>query len=165
MAASFGCDPISSCFVRSISDLSCRLCSVTRSRNPEMLIIAKDKEIQGLAIQQSNLVTRNNELQSALSKFNEENKLLKKAVAIQDNRNKEAFQQNEMLRAQNDRLAAENNQRESVLSQAADYVARLESENRMMREYIEALSQGPQQPEDSAGPYNQFPDMPPPDVF
>ena len=132
-----------------------------------MLLVAKDKEIRGLVNQQSSLAARNNELQSALSKFSEENKLLKKAVAIQDNRNKEAYQQNEMLRAQNNRLTEENNQRESVLAQAADYVARLESENRMMREYIEALSQQQGQPqrEDDAEPYNQFPDMPPPDVF
>jgi ABC-type transporter Mla subunit MlaD len=138
-----------------------------------MLLVAKDAEIRGLITQQANMAAAYSENQVATAKTNEENKLLKKAVAIQDGRFKDATQQMERVVAENRYLHDENNRRETVLSQAADYVARLEGENRVMREYIETMmarnggGQSQEQQNNNGGedPYNQHPDFPPPDVF
>lgn len=136
-----------------------------------MLLVAKDAEIRSLISHQDTIVAANAELRSSLTKSMEENKLLKRAVSIQDSRNKEALQQNEILAASNRQLQQQNNQREAVLSQAADCVARLESENRYMREYIESLVRSGQikiearQDDFDGGSYGGFPEGPPPDVF
>lgn len=134
----------------------------------DMLLLARDTEIKGLISKQATLSATVVELQGSLSRLSEENKVLKKAVAIQDTRLKENAQQMNALMQRNGDLAMQNSQRESVLSQAADYVARLESEHRCMREYIEAVERnggrGRSSQEDS-GPYWPSPDEPPPDVF
>lgn len=147
-------------------------CSSRTGSRQDMLLAAKDAEIRGLVTQQANMAAAYSENQMALQKTNEENKLLKKAVAIQDGRFKEAVQQLERQAEENRSLHGENNRRESVLSQAADYVARLENENRIMREYIESLpvnaagqTQGQGGNEGGGDSYNQYPDLPPPDVF
>ena len=129
-----------------------------------MLSIAKDAEIRRLVTELNNMASAHAETQKQLSKVTDENKLLKRAVSIQDNRQRELMHQNEALMAQNNHLTHENNQREAVLSQAADYVSRLESENKTLLAFIEAKC-GKGQNENVFNPYDYHPDLPPPDVF
>lgn len=108
------------------------------------------------------LIDQYKALEATFNKQSEDNKLLKRAVGIQDSRYRETSQQNNCIIQQNAVLVTENEQMRSTLASAAEYMARLESENNRMRLYIEQESFHPSSYY-HGDRYN--PDQPPPDIY
>lgn len=106
----------------------------------QMLVARKDHELQQVMQENQRL---NNQCLAMRMEHNqclEENKVLKKAVGIQDGRYRE--------------LASNYDQLQHVMAMAAEHIANLERSNRELSSQISQMSYG-----------NHFPPGPPPDVF
>ena len=82
-------------------------------------------------------------VQQQSSRLDEENKLFKRAIGIQEGRNREAGAQNQQLR--------------EALGQAIEHISNLERANNSLRDHLRMLN-GPE----AMGHYHH---QPPPDVF
>jgi predicted nucleic acid-binding Zn-ribbon protein len=103
----------------------------------------KDAEMKALRERNFQLESELNRTEGSRKANEDENKLLKRAVAIQDSRQRELISQNQQL--------------QQVLAQAAEHIANIERVNRQLRSQLELIN----------SPFTSFDDHNnrPPDVY
>jgi regulator of replication initiation timing len=101
----------------------------------------KDEQLHAISNENSELNHQCESFVENTSKLNEENRILKKAVGIQETRLRELQQQTQHM--------------QDVMNQAADYIAGLERTNAALRSRVEA---------DHSSRSSYLPDVPP-DVY
>lgn len=109
----------------------------------QMLVARKDQEIQQIMLENQRLNSQCLAMRMEHNQCLEENKLLKKAVAIQDGRFRE--------------LSANYDQLQNVMAMAAEHIANLEKNNRELSAQLSNMSY--------SGSFGHFPPGGPPDVY
>lgn len=115
-------------------------------------ISEKDQQISKLTKGCKQLAENNQRLEESIKSLSEDNKVLKRAVGIQDSKIKD--------------LTAQNQQLQAILPQISTHIANLERQNEELKNYIRLIeSNGRHSSSSPNSPFNSFLPPPPPDVF